>query len=185
MWRCIKPVIAGKQIPRPMPSADIDAMNRYFVSVGTQTARQVDQSGPELPVRLPRVTTGGFQVQPITPERLFSTVTQMSNSSASGADGLCLRFFKLCLPAMYHVLTHIVNSSLVSHTVPRAWKLTIIHPIQKTPKSTKTSNYRLISILPTIAKVTEHIVFEQLFEYFTSHHLFPPCQHGFRTGFST
>ena len=168
-----------------MPSADIDAMNRYFVSVGTQTARQVDQSGPELPVRLPRVTTGGFQVQPITPERLFSTVTQMSNSSASGADGLCLRFFKLCLPAVYHVLTHIVNSSLVSHTVPRAWKLTIIHPIQKTPKSTETSNYRPISILPTIAKVTERIVFEQLFEYFTSHHLFPLCQHGFRTGFST
>ena len=100
MWRCIRPVIAGKRTARPVPSADIDAMNRYFASVGTQTARKVDQSGPDLPVRLPRVSTGGFRVQPVTPERIFSTVAQMSNSSASGADGLCLRFIKLCLPAL-------------------------------------------------------------------------------------
>ena len=31
--------------------------NRYFVRVCTDTARQVDSSGPELPVRLPRVAT--------------------------------------------------------------------------------------------------------------------------------
>ena len=160
-------------------------MNMYFANVGIETARQVDQSGPDLPVRLPRVTTGRFQVQPVTPERLYSTVAQMSSSSAAGADGLSLRFLKMCLPAVYHVITHIVNSSLTSHHVPKSWKLTIIHPIQKNQKSTETSNYRPISILPTIAKVTERIVFEQLFEYFTSHHLFSPCQHGFRTGFST
>lgn len=73
----------------------------------------------------------------------------------------------------------------MTHTVPQPWKLAIIHPIQKTPKSTEVSNYRPISILPTIAKITERIVFEQLFEYFTSHHLFTAHQHGFRTGFST
>ena len=185
MWRTIRPVISAKQPSRPAPAADADAMNQYFANVGTQTARQVDSSGPALPVRLPRVSTGRFVVRPVTPESLAMTVAQMNNSSACGADGLCVRFVKLCWPYICHEITHIVNSSLASHTVPTSWKLTCIHPIQKSPKSTETSNFWPISILPTIAKITERVVYEQLSEYFTSHHLFPSCQHGFRTAHST
>ena len=143
MWRCIRPVISGKQTPRPTPSADVESMNAYFVNVGVQTARQVDSSGPDMPIRLPRVSTGRFEVEPITPERLFSTVAQMNGSPTCGADGLSMRFLKMCLPSVYHVITHIVNSSLTSHTVPRSWKLTIIHPIQK-----KLKIYRYIQLPP-------------------------------------
>ena len=185
MWRSIRPVVSGKRESRPTPDADPDAMNMYFASIGTQIARQVDSSGPELPVRLPRVTTGAFQVQPVTPESLASTVARMSNSSACGADGLSVRFIKLCLPSLVHVITHIVNSSLASHPVPRSWKMTLIHPIQKNPRSTETSNYRPIAILPTIAKITERIVYEQLYSYLSVHHLLSPCPHGFRTNHST
>ena len=185
MWRAIRPVVSGKRVSRPTPDADPDAMNMYFASIGTQIARQVDSSGPELPVRLPRVTTGAFQVQTVTPESLANTVARMSNSSACGADGLSVRFIKLCLPSLVHVITHIVNSSLAFHTVPRSWKLTLIHPIQKNPRSTDTSNYGPIAILPTIAKITERIVYEQLYSYLSVHHLLSPCQHGFRTNHST
>ena len=185
MWRTIRPVLSGKQSTRLMPSADADSMNSYFAGVGTRIARQVDSSGPELPVRLPRVTSGRFQVQPVTPERLASTIAQMNNSAACGADGLSMRFIKMCTESIYHVITHIVNSCLTSHTVPRSWKLAVIHHIQKNPKSTETSNFRPISILPTIAKITERIVYEQLFSYFSTHHLFSPCQHGFRNNHST
>ena len=185
MWRSIRSVISGKRTARPSPTANPDDMNRYFANIGTQIAGQVDSSGPELPVRLPRVTSGGFVVQTVTPERLASTVAGMSNSAASGADGLSVRFIKMCLPSLSHVLTHIVNSSLASHTVPRSWKMTLIHPIQKNPKSTDTSNYRPIAILPTIAKITERIVYEQLYSYLSVHHLLSSCQHGFRTNHST
>ena len=61
----------------------------------------------------------------------------------------------------------------------------MIHPIQKSPKSTDVANFRPISILPTIAKITERVVYEQLFTYFTCHHLFSSSQHGFRTNHST
>ena len=92
---------------------------------------------------------------------------------------------KICLPSLCHVITHIVNSSIVSNHVPDSWKLALIHPIQKSPKSTETANYRPISILPTIAKIIERVVYEQLFYYFSAHHLFSPNQHGFRANHST
>ena len=91
----------------------------------------------------------------------------MRSSTACGADGLCVRFVKLCLSSLCHVLTHIVNTSLVSNCVPSSWKLTFVQPIQKSAKSTDISNYRPISILPTIAMITERVVYEQFFYYFS------------------
>ena len=172
MWRSVRSVIAGKRPTRPSPDADADAVNRYFSSIGTTTARQVDSTGPELAVRLPRVATGRFQLSPVTPEELQRVIGRMGNSASCGADGLCVRFIKQCIKSLCPVITHIVNSSLTSHVVPDSWKLALVHPIQKTPKSTDVSNFRPISILPTIAKITERVVYEQLFSYFTTHHLF-------------
>ena len=185
LWRSIQPVIAAKQPSRVAPSADPDSLNRHFVSVGARVARQVDSSGPELPVRLTRVTTGRFDVTPVSPESLTNTVASMNGSTAAGDDGLCMRFVKLCWDSLCHVVTHIVNSGLASHTVPAAWKVTYVHPIQKNSKSTEPSNYRPISILPTIAKITERVVYEQLSSYFNSHDLFSSHQHGFRAHHST
>ena len=185
MWRTVQPIVAPKRSASSTPSADAEALNRYFVEVGPRTARQVDASGPELPVRLPRVATGGFSVSPICPADLRRVVGRMRSSTACGADGLCVRFVKLCMSSLSHVITHIVNTSLLSNHVPRSWKMTLVHPVQKSSKSTDTGNYRPISILPTIAKITERVVYEQLFYYFTSHHLFSASQHGFRSNHST
>ena len=149
------------------------------------TARQVTAAGPELPVRLPRVTTEGVRVSPICPDNLRRVVGRMRSSTVCGADGLCVRFVKLCLASLIHLQTHVVNSSLVSHHVPRSWKHTLVHPVQKSSKSTDITNFRPISILPTIAKITERVVYEQLFYYFVSNHLFSPSQHGFRPNRST
>lgn len=184
-WSSVRPVISGKRPTRSPPDADVNAVNQYFASIGTTTARQVDSAGPELAVRLPRVATGRFQVAPVTPGELRGVIGRMKNSTSCGADGLCVRFIKQCIDSLCHVITHIVNSSLTNHTVPDSWKLALVHPIQKTAKSTDVSNYRPISILPTIAKITERVVYEQLFSYFTAHHLFSSSQHGFRMNHST
>ena len=96
-----------------------------------------------------------------------------------------MRFIKECIDFICPVITHIVNTSLTSHDVPSAWKLALVHPIQKTAKSTDVSNFRPISILPTIAKIVERVVYEQLYAYFTDHHLFSSSQHGFRSNHST
>ena len=185
LWRSVRPIISGKRPARQSPDADVDAVNRYFASIGTTTARQVNSAGPELAVRLPRVATGRFQVTPVTPGQLRRVIGRMGGGVSCGADGLCVRFIKQCIDPICPVITHIVNSSLASHSVPNSWKLALVHPIQKTPKSTDVSNFRPVSILPTIAKITERVVYEQLFSYFTTHHLFSSSQHGFRSNHST
>ena len=46
-------------------------------------------------------------------------------------------------------------------------------------------NYRPVSLLPSISKVFEKILFNQLYEYFQDSKLFYPSQYGFWEGHST
>ena len=41
-------------------------------------------------------------------------------------------------------------------------------------------NYRPVSLLTSISKVFEKVVFTQLYEYFDKHNLFVSSQYGFR-----
>ncbi|KAF0299822.1 hypothetical protein FJT64_027538 [Amphibalanus amphitrite] len=80
LWRSVQPIVAPKRSDRSTPAADADELNRFFVEVGPRTARQVTAAGPELPTRLPRVSTGAFQVTPICPDDLRRVVGRMRSS---------------------------------------------------------------------------------------------------------
>ena len=57
--------------------------------------------------------------------------------------------------------------------------------IYKEGEPTDLSNYRPISLLPTISKIFERIIHIQLQEYFNSNNLLAEQQYGFRPNHST
>ena len=186
VWRSVRPVVAGKRDGAAQPTdVDVDALNRYFVNLGPRTVAQIDRSGPDLPVRLPRVSTSAFALRTISLGDLRCVLSRMRSSTSAGVDGLCIKFVKMCFPTIGSSLLRIVNTSLRTGTVPDSWKVSLIHPIPKAGNSSDLSNFRPISIVPTIAKVVERIVQEQLYRYFNGNHLFNANQHGFRSQHST
>ena len=186
VWRSVRPVVAGKKDGAAQPAdVDVDALNRYFVGLGPRTVAEVDRSGPDLPVRLPRVSTAAFALRTISLGELRRVLSRIRNSSSAGVDGLCIRFVKMCFTTIGSSLLRIVNSSLRTGTVPDSWKLSIIHPVPKAGSSSDLTNFRPISIVPTIAKIVERVVQEQLYVYFNDNHLFNVNQHGFRAQHST
>ena len=85
-----------------------------------------------------------------------------------------------------HILT-IVNSSLVTGTVPSALKQAVVHPLIKKPSLDPTilSNYRPISKLPFLSKILEKAVLSQLSPYLTNNNILEKFQSGFRARHST
>ena len=79
----------------------------------------------------------------------------------------------------------IINQSLDTGVFPTKLKIAKVIPIFKKDDDTKFSNYRPISILPTISKVFERVIFEQLYNYINSLNLFYHGQYGFRENHST
>ena len=68
---------------------------------------------------------------------------------------------------------------------PDSFKISKITPLFKKDDVSLLSNYRPIFLLPTISKIFERILYNQLYEYFNSNSLLAEQQYGFRTNHST
>ena len=187
MWRNIRPIVAGKRPQAVIPPVGPDDMNSYFVQVGPRVAREVRESDGDraVPCRLPRVGSCAFTVQPTDGDTLRAVVFSMRGTSACGLDGLSIKVVKLCYDVIGPLLQHIINSCLSRNDFPRSWKHSLVRPIFKSGDPTMPSNYRPISLLPVIAKITERIVQRQLYHYLSSNCLLSDSQHGFRPNHST
>ena len=68
---------------------------------------------------------------------------------------------------------------------PNSLKLAKVIPVYKKDDSSLISNYRPISLLPSISKVLEKLVYKRLFKFLINNNLLNPNQFGFIKGYST
>ena len=85
----------------------------------------------------------------------------------------------ICTP---HIC-NIFNNSIVSNNLPENLKRADIIPGHKKDDKTKKETYRPISILPSVSKIFERILYNQINEQMTEY--FFPYICGFRAGYST
>ena len=74
---------------------------------------------------------------------------------------------------------------LTSGIFPNAFKTAKIIRIYKKGDSARLFNYRPISLLHTISKIFERIIYIQLYKYFNDNGLLAKQQYGFRSQHST
>ena len=68
--------------------------------------------------------------------------------------------------------------------LPNDLKISRVKPLFKRGNAVLFSNYRPISILPSLSKIYEYAVFEQLSAYMERNCLFYCDQYGFRQSFN-
>ena len=78
-----------------------------------------------------------------------------------------------------------INQTLITGVFPSKLKISRIKPLFKNGDAAVISNYRPISLLPSLSKIYEKVIFQQMLEYFNSHSLLSLEQYGFRPKHST
>ena len=68
---------------------------------------------------------------------------------------------------------------------PKSLKIAKVIPIYKKDDPSQITNYRPISLLPSISKVLEKIVYKRLYSFLNQNNLLIPNQYGFRKNNST
>ena len=99
---------------------------------------------------------------------------------ATGPDGISTKLLKMAALAISHSLTSLFNYSLSQGKFPAAWKEANVTPVPKSGDKHSVNNYRLISVIPIVAKVLESIVHDQVYEYLESNKILKKEQAGFR-----
>ena len=156
--------------------------------MGPRVAAAIDRERSDrdtLPPRPRCVVSGAFRVRPATLPELSAAVSRMSGSRACGDDGITIQMIRMTLPVIGPELLHVINASITSGIVPISWKMADVIPLHKSGCKLDPNNYRPVSILPTVEKITERIICEQLMAYLLDHNVLCSEQHGFRPGHST
>ena len=101
-----------------------------------------------------------------------------------GSDGIPNEVLQSLAPSIAYPLAIIINMSFRTGTFPQDWKSAIVTPLYKNIGSCACpANYRPISLLRTVSKLCERIVFDSLYLHIAPALL--PAQSGFCRGDST
>lgn len=98
----------------------------------------------------------------ISEDDVFSALSSLDASKATGPDGIGPRLLRSCALALYIPLHHLYSLSLHQHYIPRDWRIHNITPIFKSGDKTSVKNYRPISLLNNCSLVLERIIYDKV-----------------------
>ena len=84
------------------------------------------------------------------------------------------------MPILASSLSKIFNLSMSIGRFPDCWKVARVAPIYKDGPTDEKSNYRPITVLPTVSRLFEELIYEQLYSYLNDNNLIFSGQSGFR-----
>ena len=91
-----------------------------------------------------------------------------------------------CLDVLLPVLTKIINTSIMTGQFVDGWKCALVNPIlKKAGLDLLYKNYRPISNLQYVSKLTERAVNNQTHGHMLQNHIYPVLQSSYRAGHST
>ena len=121
----------------------------------------------------------------VTQREILDHIDSLSNSAAFGIDTISNQLLKHAKYLISRVLVSICNNCLKKSIFPECWKVGKINALHKKGSKTDVSNYRPVTILPSLSKLLEKVIFKRLYSHFEHFKLFDPRQYGFRKNHST
>ena len=166
------------------PTELAETFNLHFSTVGKKLAAEIPNENME-PEAYMQCTQHRFSLKAPTVSTVYKLLENINVRKATGLDGVSNKLLKFAAHIVAPSLTEIFTTSINTGIFPTEWKTARVTPIFKKGKKKDLNNYRPISVIPTVAKILEKIVYEQLFSYFNDNNLLTSCQSGFRSFHST
>lgn len=125
-----------------------------------------------------------FSIPPITITELFDEMMKLDINKSTGLDNIGPKILKLSAPYIVAPLTYIFNRSIDTGIFPNVLKNAKVTPVFKAGEKDMATNYRPISVIPTIAKLFEKHVSTHLYRYLSKYEVLHQSQSGFRQNHS-
>ena len=116
---------------------------------------------------------------------ILNIINELLNKTSTEFYDLSMKLIKLIKSEIIPTLTGIFKQSLHTGIFPDKLKIAKVIPIYKKGSLNDISNYRPISLLPSLSKIFDKLIFIQLSTYLNEHKLLHDSQYGFRKGHST
>lgn len=154
-----------------------NSFNEYFIASVQELSSRFT-----VPLFLTSVPAASqqFSFSEIAQNDITNILCSLNASHVCDVNNLNTIFRKTHASTLIPFFHHLVNLCIRQSVFPAMWKMAQITPIFKSEDPTIVSNYRPIAILPTVSKLLEKTLYNQLVNYLENNNLLSDCQHGFR-----
>ena len=162
--------------------------NKYFAEIGKNLASKIQYTGDKnIHSFLTKNITSKLTLKKTTEEEVLDIIKSLKTKKSSGVDNISSFLLKIISSHIAYPLHNIINKSIANGIFPEKLKWAIVSPIYKNQDLDvhQFNSYRPISLLPTISKVFEKIIYKQLYTYMNTNNLLNASQYGFRKAHST
>lgn len=177
-WSAFNKLGSKKDILLPTQLTDVNKINDYFVDSIPQLT--VDQSLVSYyrQNRFDKLTSE-CEFKPVTEIDVLKVISSIK-SKATGVDGINISVILMTLPFLLPYYTHIINFCLLHSVYPELWKKARVIPLPKRNNPACFNDLRPISVLPTMSKILEKIIYGQIREHTDDHKIISMHQSGFK-----
>ena len=189
-WKTLKHII-NQNTENSIPPLKVDEqyvqndlekanlLNNFF-----QQQTLLDEGGKN-PPHLESTNTDTLSNVVLTPLEVQTVLNILPLGKAAGPDGINNRILRELAFELSVPLCQLFNYSLNMCKVPDVWKQANVCAVFKKGDRSLVSNYRPISLLNTLEKVFERIIYKHVYNFFKDSNILSDLQSGFRPGDST
>ena len=160
--------------------------NFFFTNIGPNLAKEICvPSRNNFKNYLLNQNDNNFTFKLIGEDFVSKLIDDLDSKNSTGCDGLSNTLLKSIKLNLVKPITLIVNQMLTTGIFPDKLKIAKVIPLFKKGDKSIFSNYKPISLLPSISKLFEKVIYQQLYKYFEDSNLFYESQYGSRKGHST
>ena len=153
--------------------------------IGENLAEKIPQSNIHFSEFLGQSNSSSIFFVPTTKYEIIDIVTAMNNKRSAGYDDISNFILKGIISSIADPLSYIFNKSLSSGVFPDFMKIAKVFPLFKKGDDSDICNYRPISLLSSLSKILEKLIFTRTINFLNLHNVFTNSQFGFRQKHST
>ena len=118
-------------------------------------------------------------MQKTTPMEIDAIIKKLPNKASHGHDEVSNIMIKALRTSIVFPLCHIFNHSIMEGKFPTCMKLAEVIPLYKGKSMDQMVNYRPISLLITLSKLLEKVMYQRIYKYLEAKSILYPSQYGF------
>ena len=168
------------------PTTITNEFCKHFSSIGETFANKIPPSSKEISEHLNSIPQNEkcIFLNPTDSTEIRELINDLVPKSSSGHENLLNKLLKRLLPAVIEPLTIIFNKSLTEGVFPEAMKKAYVVPLYKANDQQETNNYRPISLLLTLSKLLEKIMYKRTYSFLETNNQIYKSQYAFITSHS-
>ena len=155
---------------------------KYFSTVGKDLASKMNTPNTGINTYLKNVRTNAKSIflTPVTVVELERIISKLKPKLSSGLDEINNKIIKELKEFIVPPLTVIFNNSLREGIFPKRMKEAKVVPLFKSKERDLATNYRPISLLLTLSKLLEKLMYSRVYNFLISTNQLYASQYGFR-----